>query len=278
MDKLVTVDQETGEIVLSPDTDDEKWGSTAADLLAAITEGPHYRKKRRTILLLADAAYLNHAMTSVWKVPDAASSVAHYKWLSNDAEYAAAYSFIVGTAVDPGLSRTKREDELDEEELLAVGSLLEARTKLRLFAAKAVNTLGAALDAVDRYGPQWRERIQAANSILDRADADTASRTAAPTTQIDKAIMTIYATKDTHVVTPGPASKPVAGQAGQQANDMHDHASSHVSDAVSSAADDDIYDGELLEPEEPDYLPSRVVASDIPSNGHDNQTLLEPGD
>ena len=234
MDKLAVIDQETGEIMLSPETNDEKWGDSAASLIADITEGPHYRKKRRTILLLADAAYLNNSMTTVWKVPDAASSVALYKWLNNVAQYAAAYDFIVGTAVEPGLSRTKREDELDEEELLAVGSLLEARTKLRMYAAKAVDTLGMALDAVDRYGPQWRERIQAANSILDRADADTATRTAAPTTQIDKAIMTIYAMPDISDTIQADESDIIDVE-------PEDEADSHTAEPIADMAYDETY-------------------------------------
>ena len=80
-----------------------------------------------------------------------------------------------------------------EAESIAIDALAEARTMLRIASAEAVATLREALASADiRKHPQWRERIMAATAILDRADADTASRQPAALKQINQAILMIY--------------------------------------------------------------------------------------
>ena len=197
---MSNVDPETGEVLdyvddaaVVPEFELDQWGEEALLLIQAVVIGPHCRKKRRTLLKLAEAAYLNVSQAAVFRLGDCSSKVAHYKWRKEDEAYEEAYLYLIGDALNPGLARLHREHELDEDEALAISSLVEARTRLRLASADAVRTLVDALDATDRFGALWRERIVAANSILDRADAETAARQAPAVSLVDKAIMTVYA-------------------------------------------------------------------------------------
>ena len=176
----------------------DKWGDEAAELINAVTEGPHYRKKRHTLLSLSDAAYHNFSQAQVFNMASCASKVAHYKWRQVDPAYEAAYLFLIGNNSLPGIARQQREQELDEAEQLAIGALAEARATLRLGAAEASHTLISALEAQNSYGPKWHERISAANSILDRADRDTATLATPALGIIDHAIMHVYHNDDQH--------------------------------------------------------------------------------
>ena len=178
----------------------DQWGDQAAELINAITEGPHFRKKRHTLLSLSDAAYHNFSQAQVFQLASCASKVAHYKWRQVDPAYEAAYLFLIGDNSMPGIARQQREQELDEAEQLAIGALAEARATLRLGAAEASHTLISALDAQNSYGPKWHERISAANSILDRADRDTATLATPALGIIDHAIMHVYHNEDQHAM------------------------------------------------------------------------------
>ena len=175
------------------DSQPSQWQELAQDLLDNITEGDHYRKKRHTILALADAAYMNVSQATVYRLQGCASKVAHYKWRSNDSAYEAAYQFLVGDAAAPGAARVQREQEIDEQEHLAISALAEAKNVLRMAAAQAAYTLTDALEARTSHGPKWHERISAANSILDRSDQETATKVAPAISIIDAAIMKVYA-------------------------------------------------------------------------------------
>lgn len=183
---------------LQASTDDEQsqWGEEAQRMLENIVDGQHYRKKRRTILALAEAAYINVSQATVFRMPGCASKVAHYKWRENDPDYEAAYQFLVGDPALPGLARQQREQEIDEQESLAISALAEAKNVIRMAAADAAYTLTEALQAKTSHGPKWHERIQAANSILDRSDAETATKVAPAINVIDNAIMKVYADDD----------------------------------------------------------------------------------
>lgn len=170
----------------------DEWGEESWALIQAIEEGPHYRKKRTTILRLAEAAYLNVPQKAVFSRPDCAARTSHYKWRKTDPAYEEAYLFLVGDATEPGLAKQLREAELDEDEVNAISSLQEARTRLRLASRDAVEVLVDALDAFVGGKPQWRERIMAANSILDRADTETAVRRGPSIAIVDQAIMQVY--------------------------------------------------------------------------------------
>ena len=172
----------------------DQWGETASVLLANVTDGPHFRKKRRTLLKLTEAAYLNIPMSAVFQDPGTCSKMAHYKWRDVDPAYEEAYTYLVGDAQSPGLARLTREQELDDDEALAISALVQARTTLRLGTAAAANTLMNALDASDRMAnPLWRERIVAANSILAYADTQTGGTAGPNVTLIENAIMVSYA-------------------------------------------------------------------------------------
>lgn len=193
------VNPETGEILPNTEVLDleehpelGRWGDIARDALVKVTDGPHYRKKRATILKLAEHAFENLPQHLVWTMPHCASRQAHYKWLKNDENYAAAYHIIVGTVTDPGLARLQRAEIIDEAEDLAITALADARAQLRVATSAAVQTLIDGLSASNRYGPKWHERIMAANSILDRADPETAAQQAPAQAIIDKAIMHVY--------------------------------------------------------------------------------------
>lgn len=169
-----------------------QWGEDAMQLVNDIVDGPHFRKKRHTLLLLTEATYHNQSQAEVFKLVSCASKVAHYKWRDVDPAYEAAYQFLIGNTALPGIARLRREHELDEAEQRAIGALAEARATLRLSASEAAYTLQDALKAENAYGPKWHERISAANSILDRSDKETARQPAPSLSLIDQAIMSIY--------------------------------------------------------------------------------------
>lgn len=186
----------------------DQWGEIASDLLANVNDGPHFRKKRHTLLKLTEAAYLNIPMAAVFLDPNTCSKMAHYKWRDVDPKYEEAYLYLVGDAQAPGLARLTREQELDDHEALAISALVQARTTLRLGTAAAADTLMNALDASDRtQTPLWRERIVAANSILAYADHQAGGTAGPSVTLIENAIMVSYAAPDNkhaglpHVIT-----------------------------------------------------------------------------
>lgn len=220
-----------------------QWEEEAQELLASIVDGQHYRKKRRTILALAEAAYINVSQATVYRLPGCASKVAHYKWRDNDPAYEAAYQFLIGDPAMPGIARQQREQEIDEQESLAISALAEAKNVLRMASADAAHTLTDALAAATSHGPKWHERIQAANSILDRSDAETATKVAPAMTTIDTAIMKIYAPDEMDVNPqaglPEEADSPESPSDSEIGNgkshpDNHDH----DKDAMSSSTPD----------------------------------------
>lgn len=256
---MQSIDPDTGEII--EEASDEEianitkfalgaWGDDAVTSLHSVIKGPHYRKKRLTLLKLAEAAYLNKSQLQLFREATegngCGSRTAHYKWRNNDAAYETAYQYLVGDRANPGVAMLVREQELDEVETLAISALVEARTHLRLLSAEAVNTLGEALYAKDRYGPLWRERIVAANSILDRSEAaDTGkARHTGSLTLVDQAILTVYnvaiasgeSTHDDHDIYEGttvpalPSGVPVHSEQptlanGRDLGTTHNHAS-----------------------------------------------------
>jgi hypothetical protein len=167
------------------------WGDQVDDLLAGIT-GRHHRKKRHTLLKLAEATYLNQSQASVFKLQSCASKVAHYKWRQVDPAYEEAYLFMIGDEDRPGLARVAREEELDALERQAVSAISQARTELRIATADAATALRDALSARDRFGPDWSIRVKAATAILDRADDETAQRSAVNVTTVEDAIAKVY--------------------------------------------------------------------------------------
>ena len=216
-----------------------QWGDEAASLLANIIGGRHFRKKRLTLLLMADAALYNRPLTSVMDMSEAGSRITHYKWRKVDPAYEAAYMFLVGDHAAPGQARILRERNLDADELRAISSLAEARTQLKLASADAVQTLIESLDASNKWGPKWHERILAANSILDRADSETAVRSAPALALVDAAIMNVYgappADDASIVITDGQASllddqrQPTTSESSD--DDDMGHASHPIADA-----------------------------------------------
>lgn len=220
-----------------------QWEELASDLLANIVDGEHYRKKRHTILALAEAAYLNVSQATVYRLPGCASKVAHYKWRDNDPAYEAAYQFLVGDAAMPGQARQLREQEIDEQELLAISSLAEAKNVLRMAAAEAAYTLTEALQAKTSHGPKWHERITAANSILDRSDAETATKVAPAISVIDAAIMKVYADDPMDAIQQAglPKNEHPAKKVTDSENEKgksHPHNHDHDEDAMSSSTPD----------------------------------------
>ena len=220
-----------------------QWEELAQDLLANIVDGQHFRKKRRTILALAEAAYINVSQATVYRLPGCASKVAHYKWRDVDTDYEAAYQFLVGDVATPGLARLQREQEIDEQEHLAISALAEAKNVLRMAAADAAYMLTEALHAQTSHGPKWHERITAANSILDRSDQETATKVAPAISVIDAAIMKVYsdepidATPQAGLQVDEPPSQEVTdSEIGNGKSHPDNHA--HDKDAMSSSTPD----------------------------------------
>ncbi len=193
------VNPQTGEILEGKEVLDledhpelDRWGDVVRDALEKVVVGPWYRKKRATLLKLAEHAFENMPQYPIWHMEHTGSRQAHWKWMNNDADYAAAFAILVGTVSDPGTARLQRAEIIDEAEDLAVTALADARAQLRVASSQAVQTLVDGLTASNRYGPKWHERIMAANSILDRADPETAAHQAPQQAIIDKAIMHVY--------------------------------------------------------------------------------------
>lgn len=207
---IANVDPNTGEMLdyepdleFLPDDPMDKWGDEAKAMLSAITYescGRYWRKKRLTLLALADAALLGKPKNTVWQLPDTCTYVSYYRWIAHDPIFTAANDLLIGpvtkganSSPSRGIVQAHRDVSILEAESIAIDALAEARTMLRIASAEAVATLREALASADiRRHPQWRERIMAATAILDRADADTASRQPAALTQINQAIMMIY--------------------------------------------------------------------------------------
>ena len=220
-----------------------QWEELAHDLLANIVDGQHYRKKRHTILALAEAAYMNVSQATVYRLPGCASKVAHYKWRDNDPAYEAAYQFLVGDAAMPGQARQLREQEIDEQEQLAISALAEAKNVLRMASADAAYMLTEALQAKTSHGPKWHERISAANSILDRSDQETATKVAPAISVIDAAIMKVYSDDpiDADLQAGLPANEPPSQEvADSEIEKGKSHPENHVhdKDAMSSSTPD----------------------------------------
>jgi hypothetical protein len=147
-----------------------QWGEEAYRLIMAIPE-PEVRKKRITLLRLADQRLAGLPLVHVFRVPGTGSERVHYaKWLKIP-EYKAAYDYLMAEA--------DKERELIEagEMADAVTALELARRKLHLSSPAAVKALVEALDGrgllVDRDGVEhWFDdhstRIRAAQAILDR--------------------------------------------------------------------------------------------------------------
>ena len=193
------VNPQTGEILAGTEVLElenhpelDRWGDVVHDALQKVTAGPWYRKKRATLLKLAEHAFENMPQYPIWHMEHTGSRQAHWKWMNNDADYAAAFAILVGTISDPGTARLQRAEIIDEAEDLAVTALADARAQLRVASSQAVQTLIDGLTASTRYGPKGHERIMAANSILDRADPETAAQQAPQQAIIDKAIMHVY--------------------------------------------------------------------------------------
>lgn len=146
------------------------WGEEAQRLLAAITTG-EYRKKRRTLLALAHAAYAGVAYSKVFALDSAytGSRTVHYeKWLRDDPAYRAAFEYLCRRGERLGLALLRRDTEFADEEMEALAALERSRQRLALLSERAVDTLEAAMQAEDA---DWNARIRAAKEVLDRPPA-----------------------------------------------------------------------------------------------------------
>ncbi len=208
---LENIDPNTGEVMNfepelehEPDDPMDKWGERVKEMLAGMTYktcGRYWQKKRFTLVALADAVLMGKPKNTVWLLPQACTYVSYYRWMASDPLFAAANDYMIGP-INPkganatpsrGIAHDQRDTNMLEAEDAAISALSEARTMLRIASAEAVATLREALVSADIRGhAQWRERIMAATAILDRADADTASRQPAALNQINNAIMMIY--------------------------------------------------------------------------------------
>jgi hypothetical protein len=176
-----------------------EWGEEAKALLKSI-HGQHSTKKRLTLIALADATYAGKAQAAVFKNPSCASKVAHYKWLDNDPAYKAAYDYLVGSDVAPGVARARFMEDEEERETSALATIARARRKLRLLSGRAVDELEDLLNAtitIHKDGEpiltiaDSQVRLRAANSILDRNPETAVNSRADHTTGGDKLPQTV---------------------------------------------------------------------------------------
>lgn len=204
--RRVIADPSTGEILDDTGLALDAWGEVAMTAMLAVTTND-YRLKRFTLVALADAAFNNESIMAVYDNDKTGTRASHHRWLNDDPAYHAAHTLIVGTVSDPGIARLQRSQVIDEREDMAITALSQARATLRVASASAVATLIDGLSASNKYGPKWHERIMAANSILDRADPETAVQSAPAQALIDKAIMHVYGATLSPAVLP--AGEPV---------------------------------------------------------------------
>lgn len=151
------------------------WGAEAIALLDEI-KNPHARRKRSTLIALADAVLDGQPFARVWERRDCASDNAHYRWLTSDPAYKLAYNHLVGDPSAPGLARQQYEAMTDQMEADAVTAVARARHGIRINSEEAVMALVKALEAnrplvIDgevRDYPDTTNRVAAAKALLDR--------------------------------------------------------------------------------------------------------------
>lgn len=178
------------------------WGDEAFEILQKITP-PHVRKKRTTIILLADATLAGTTHAAVFKPSTtrrACSQNTHYmKWI-HEPSYKAAYDFLIGTADAPGLSRQRRDAILDQQEAEAVAHIATAHQKLQMLAGPAVEAMARGLTAdfpihykgnIVDFLPDTAAQLRAADIITRRLPTLSPNQTTE-----------LKVTTDAHTITP----------------------------------------------------------------------------
>lgn len=153
-----------------------RWGERAYELLRAIP-APEARKKRTTLLAIADAVIVGRSLVSVFEQPNTCSRTIHYnKWM-HQPEYRAAYDWLVGNDDAPGLARKEAEAAELREYERATTQIATARHELQMASLPAVRRMVAALDAENGVyyeggkiadEPAHAVRLKAASEIADR--------------------------------------------------------------------------------------------------------------
>jgi hypothetical protein len=141
------------------------WAAEAQLYLDAIVTDD-FNMKRRTLAALAAAKWDFEPQTEVFSRPETSHLGTHYKWLKTDSEYAAAHAFLIGTADNPGVVLQAMNQHYAEAELNAIQRVEKSRITIRAAVPEAVSTLIAGLLASDKRGPDWRSRIEAAQTLI----------------------------------------------------------------------------------------------------------------
>jgi hypothetical protein len=174
------------------------WAAEAQLYLDAIVTDD-FNMKRRTLAALAAAKWDFEPQTEVFSRPETSHLGTHYKWLKTDSEYAAAHAFLIGTADNPGVVLQAMNQHYAEAELNAIQRVEKSRITIRAAVPEAVSTLIAGLLASDKRGPDWRSRIEAAQTLI-RLAHETAGdeRESGMHVNINQAILHVYG-KDTEL-------------------------------------------------------------------------------
>lgn len=156
------------------------YGADAYALLMSI-RGKGAQQRRLTLLRLADYKLAGLPLVRVFDLSDTINESNHYRHLRTSAEYKAAHQHL--TELSRGILSGRESAQVEDMARL----IAHSASRLGLLAAKAVDVLEAGLSAekaivtTSHLGPNestqeiqrepdYTERRQAANSILDRND------------------------------------------------------------------------------------------------------------
>lgn len=160
---------------LTPAQIRQRYGKEAYTLLTRIKRG-EVRKRRRTILALADAVLLGTPRTEVYAEETCLNKRTHFRCLRDDDDYRNAYMHIVGNEEHPGIARRLFLQIVDEETGEAISVLNNAVNLLVDGSYKAALALLESLDAEEmkldmrgnaHYAPDNRTRLAAAKTLFD---------------------------------------------------------------------------------------------------------------
>ena len=144
-----------------------QWGADGWAALSAIKTGD-YKKKRRTILLLAAHRSLGLPITPVFDRADSAAKRTHYGKFKQDPAYRAACEFFLGKK---GVATVNYNRQVEELELDALAQIERARIEIASMTHETVGVLRAGLSAEKRTIATGKDEI-----LLDEMDIDYAER------------------------------------------------------------------------------------------------------
>ena len=160
---------------LTPNQIKRRFGEEAYEALKKVRKGD-MRRRRRTLLALADSVMLGEPKEDVYGTEGILSRRNHYRLLADDEDYRNAYHLLIGTQEEPGIAQRILEARVDEESL---GSLQMINRAVNLMVDGSTKAAEAILDGLaaeemkldmkggEHYHPDTRSRLAAARSLFE---------------------------------------------------------------------------------------------------------------